>query len=250
MSSRHAAVITPESIHAEAYGTTSEAIAAQRSPAGIAAMAAAAAASFDRIWTVIRGAVERQGSPFECRSGCAACCNQLVAAAPAEVIALARHVEASFSPAQLLDLKRRLAALDDRSRGLGAFARGYLKTPCALLVDGKCSAYEARPVRCRSVYSRDVTHCRWVAENPDVVDERRDEIVEPRPYPPEPEVIADAILSALSKTAHEAGLGVEFLELTAGLRIALDTPDAAEAYLRGDEVFAAAVVPDSPDAGL
>jgi Putative zinc- or iron-chelating domain len=241
---------TEQTIAGEAYRAAAAAIAAHRTPAGVAAMTKDAAAWFDRVWTDIRGHVEAKGPAFACAAGCAWCCNQTVTIAAPEAIAIAEHVRGAFPPEALAALKTRLAALDDRARGRGAFARGYLKTPCALLVDGKCSVYDVRPVRCRSVYSRDVAHCRWVAENPDLVYAWRDRPLEPSPYPQEPEVIADAVLSGLATAARDAGLGFEGLELIAALRIALDTPDIAERYLAGEPVFAAAAAPESPEAGL
>jgi len=242
--------VTPATIAEESYRAAAAVIAAERTPAGVARMVREAVAWFERVWTAIRGQVEAKGPPFACRAGCAWCCNQIVTIAPAEAIAIAQHVRATFSADDLAALKSRLVSLDDRARGLGAFARGLLKTPCAFLVDGACSVYEVRPVRCRGVMSRDVGHCRWVAENPDLVYAWRDRLLPTNPYPPEPGVIADAVLSGIATAARDAGLAFTALELVAALRIALDTPDIAERYLAGEPVFAAAARPASADAGL
>ncbi len=249
MTSRPPPRWTEQTIAGDAYGGAAAAIAAHRTAAGVATMAKQAAACFDRVWADIRGHVEAKGPRFACAAGCAWCCNQTVTIAPPEAIVIAAHVRAAFSAEAVAALKARLAALDDQARGRGAFARGYLKTSCAFLVDGKCSVYDVRPLRCRSVYSRDVAHCRWVAEHPDLVYAWRDRPLEPSPYPQEPEVIADAVLSGLATAARDAGLAFEALELIAALRIALDIPDIAERYLAGEPVFAAAAA-ESPDAGL
>jgi Fe-S-cluster containining protein len=205
---------------------------------------------FDEAWEGIRPAAEqRDPAPIACKAGCAFCCNQQVTISPAEAITMARHARATFTPEALAAVKQRLAALDDRARGLGVFARGYLKTPCAFLVDGSCSIYEARPIRCRSVFSRDVKHCQWVAENPNLVYEWQDRVLDRNPYVDEPVALADALLSGLTGAVHDAGLAANGLELTAALRIALDTPDVEARYFRGEAVFAPAAVPPA-DAGL
>lgn len=241
---------TEQMVAGGAYRAAADAIAARRTPAGVAAMTKDAAAWFDRVWSDIRSHVEAKGPGFACAAGCTWCCSQIVTVAPPEAVAIALHVQASFPPAALAALKARLAALDEQTRGRGAFARGYVNMSCAFLVDGKCSVYDVRPLRCRSVYSRDVAHCRWVVEHPDLVYAWRDRPLESPPYPPEPEAIADGVLSGLATAARDAGFAFEALELTAALRIALDTPDIAERYLAGEPVFAAAAAPESPEAGL
>jgi Fe-S-cluster containining protein len=241
---------TQQMIADESRRAASAALAADRTPDGLAAMGSTAAAQFDRVWRAIGAQVEAKGPPFACPSGCSWCCYQPVTVALPEAIAIAEHVRATFTAPGLTALKARLAALDDRAHRFGAFARGYLKTACAFLVDGKCSIYAARPVRCRSVYSRDGAHCRWVTENPDLVYAWRDRILDSSPYPPEAEIVADAVLAGVAAATRDAGLAAEPLDLIAALRIALETSEVAEGCLRGEPVFAAATAPDSPEAGL
>lgn len=241
---------TQQTIADETYRAASAALAGERTADRIAAMGSAAGAQFDRVWRDIGAQVEKKAAPFACSEGCAWCCYQPVTVSLPEAIAIAAHVRATFTAAGLTALKARLAALDDKAHRFGAFARGYLKTACAFLVDGKCSIYAARPVRCRSVYSRDVAHCRWVTENPDLVYAWRDRVLEPNPYPPEAVIVADAVLTGITAAARDAGLQSETLDLIAALRIALDTPDVAERCLGGEPVFAAATAPETPEAGL
>ncbi len=228
-----------------------DAMGGRRTIEGLANMVREAVRRFERAWAEIRKPVETSAQPgFACAAGCAWCCNQLVVVAPMEAVAIARHVRGTFAPEALAALKARLAALDARARGLGAFARGMLKTPCAFLVDQKCSIYDARPIRCRSLLSRNVEHCRWVAEHPDLVYAWRDRTLEANPYPQEPGEIADATLHGMATAARDAGLQSGALEMTAALRIALETPDIEPRYLAGEPVFAAAALPASPEAGM
>jgi len=219
----------------------------------IAATAAAVGATADRAWAEQRPAVEARKQPgFACASGCAWCCYQQVAVAPAEAVAIATYVAATFSAEALAVLKARLAALDSESHGLGPWGRARLKSPCAFLIADACSIYPVRPLRCRGVYSRDAAHCRWAMENPDGVFDDRARHGKAGPYPVEPAAIVDAALTGLAQAFEQAGLRWEALELTAALRVALDTPDLAGRYAAGEPVFAGCELParDDDSAGL
>jgi Fe-S-cluster containining protein len=230
------------------YFKAMDALRAGRTADSVAASVAAAAKQADHEWETTRPAIEARKQPgFACGAGCAWCCHQQVSLAPAEAVAIARHVLTNFPPDALAALKSRLAALDDRSRGLGVWGRAKLKTPCAFLVDNKCSIYEVRPLRCRSLYSRDTEHCRFVMENPDEIYGHRERHTRPGPYPTEPPRIMDAALTGLSRAAREFGLEWEALELMAALRIALDRPDTGNRFAAGEKVFTEAVLPSRDD---
>ncbi len=232
-----------------AYFRATDALRAGRSPAAIAAAVSATAALADQAWADARPAAEARKQPgFACAAGCAWCCHQQVAASPAEAVAIARHVTSTFAPEALAALKARLAALDTRSRGLGLWERARLKTPCAFLhPDGNCSIYEVRPLRCRGVYSRDAAHCRWTMENPDHVFGNPDRHAKPGPYPVEPAKIMDLALTGLARALNEVGLAWGALELTAALRVALETPDAGDRYAAGEAIFAGTELPNRDD---
>ncbi len=187
--------------------------------AAAAILPAAAAATVkivEQSWSEQRPAAEARKQPgFACAAGCAWCCYQQVSVAPAEAIAIAGHVRMSFSPTALAALKSRLTTLDSRSHGLGPRGRARLKAPCAFLSDGTCSIY-ARHGR-------------------------------PGPYPVEPARIMDAALTGLARAFAEHRLSWGALDLTAALKVALDTPDLAERYRSGEPVFAGAELPDRDD---
>lgn len=205
----------------------------------------------DRQWDELRPAVEARKQPgFACGAGCAWCCHQQVAVEPAEAIAIARHIEATFTPEERTALKQRVDALAERTRGMGNHAWARLKTPCAFLIEGKCSIYTVRPLRCRAVYSRDADHCRWAMENPDEYFGERERRTGSGPYPIEPRHIVDAALAGFALAERDFGLHWKTLTLMAAIRLLLDQPDAAERYLAGEAVFAPALLPDDEDAGL
>jgi hypothetical protein len=206
-------------------------------------MVAAVNAYADAIWAAVRPELETPGAPIACAAGCAACCHQQVAITPAEAVAIARHVDCRFSPAERAALVARLKALDGAVRGLDAPARARLKRPCAFLVDGRCSIYDARPLRCRGVYSRDAAHCRWAMDHPDAAAERRRR-AGPGPYIGVSARIMDASLTGLARACREMTLEVDSLELTVAARIALAVPDIELHYRSGEPVFAAAALPE------
>ena len=217
-----------------------------RSAETLAAAVHVAGREGDRQWEAEGPEIEaRKAPPFACKAGCAWCCYQSVAVLPAEALAIVRHIDTQFTPEQRAVARARVAALDDRARGLGAWERARLKEPCAFLVDNACSIYAARPLRCRGVISRDAQHCRNVMENPDEIHapDKRNWRERKGPYPVEPSEIVDAAGAALARTLNEAGLDWQALEFMAAMRIALETPDAAAQYLAGIEIFAPARLP-------
>jgi hypothetical protein len=226
-----------------------DALRAGRSVSAVTEAVRAAGAVADQAWNTARPVVEaRKQAGFACAAGCSWCCYQQVAVAPAEAIAIARHVETTFTSEQRAGLTARIAALDDKARGLGLWSRARLKSPCVMLAEnGACSIYEVRPLRCRGVYSRDAGQCQWVMENPDQVYGNPDRHATPGPYPVEPAKIMDTALTGLARACQEAGLDWQALELTAALRLILGHPEVTERYLGGEPVLAPARLPERDD---
>ncbi|KIG13356.1 hypothetical protein DB30_08123 [Enhygromyxa salina] len=83
-------------------------------------------------------AVARSPASFACRAGCDRCCGQRFSVF---------EVEAGPIRAALADLATNDPPLRQRIRAQGQDPKS---TSCALLVDGRCSVYEQRPLICRS----------------------------------------------------------------------------------------------------
>lgn len=84
-------------------------------------------------------AVARSPSAFQCGPGCEACC----------------HVRIGVFAVEAAPIRDALAELAVRDPGLRARIRHQADDPghadrCALLVDGRCAVYDARPLICRS----------------------------------------------------------------------------------------------------
>jgi Fe-S-cluster containining protein len=93
----------------------------------------------------------------ECRAGCVSCCYLMVGGTPSEVLSIARYFLETKTPAEIETLKGRLRVLSEMP--LDPVLRAKAKIPCALLDDGRCSAYEHRPSVCRMMLSQSRAAC-------------------------------------------------------------------------------------------
>lgn len=99
-----------------------------------------------------------QSPPVACRAGCSHCCHQSVALTAAEAARVARFIRGNEATRPALTA--RLKALDAKTRGLSPLQRVALREPCALLEDGRCQVYPARPLACAEFTSYDVEACK------------------------------------------------------------------------------------------
>jgi Fe-S-cluster containining protein len=166
-----------------------------------------------------------------CRPGCAWCCRQVVGTAAPEVIRILSYLRQTLAPEDFQALRERVNRRDEERRALKPDRWAAAHLPCPLLVGDRCSAYPVRPLTCRGFNSSDARACeRSVTERT---------AVEVPVYPPQHRVNA-FVLDGMRAGLEESGIKAELLELTAALRIALTVPDAAERFLQGERVFAAA----------
>lgn len=170
--------------------------------------------------------------PIACSSGCAYCCHLKVLVTAPEAIRVVAYLRATLDPASFETLRAKVRETDSRTHAMTTDERAVAKIPCPLLDDGKCVAYEARPLACRSANSYDKDSCRRGFEHPELN-------VNIPSYQPETQ-IAGAIRSGISNGAGQNGLDGFLLELIAAVRVALDDPSVADTWGRGQPVFASA----------
>jgi Fe-S-cluster containining protein len=171
--------------------------------------------------------------PPACREGCTWCCHKVVGTAAPEVLRIAAHLRNVLTAAECEALHAAAVSGDERRRALGP-ARRRVALPCPLLRDGRCAAYPVRPLTCRGYNSSDARRCEASVSGAGPV--------EVPVYGPQ-QRLHTFVLDGLRAGAEECGLAGDLLDLTAALRVALDTPDAAERWLAGEDVFAAARMP-------
>jgi Fe-S-cluster containining protein len=167
-----------------------------------------------------------------CAEGCAHCCHLKVLATPPEVLRLVAHLRATRSKEELQPIRERVAEADRKTRGLTAAERAAERLPCPLLEDGRCIAYEARPLACRGINSFDARACERTLDHPE-------EAVPLPLYQPQVQ-IADAVRTGVAVGAGRSTLDGRLLELNAGLRIALEDSGAGKVWVRGKNSFAPA----------
>ena len=108
---------------------------------------------------------EADGSGIACRAGCNFCCHLRVMVLPHEAIALFRYLGSRMPTERAQAVRKRIlenAAHIARLAREGRMATGI---PCAFLVDGRCSAYEARPAACSGYHSLSKEKCQESYDN-------------------------------------------------------------------------------------
>jgi hypothetical protein len=149
------------------------------------------------------------------------------------VARIVEHLQRTLSREEFQALRERVLRLDEQRREWKAVRGGEARLPCALLVDHRCTAFAARPLMCRGFNSRDASACeRFVNSS--------GETALPL-YAPQLRLSA-FVLDGMRAGLAQAGLPGELLELTAALRVALETPGAVERFLGGEPAFAEALL--------
>ena len=169
--------------------------------------------------------------PTACGAGCDHCCHLPVEANAVEVMTLVQHLLETRDEAGLAALRAALRAHVAVVEATPAAERIALRQPCPLLVDHRCSVYEARPLACRAFHSADAEGCATAlkTENARVgfrfPDKRRF-------------AIASQASALLVDGARGVGRDTASYNLGQALAIALESPDETQArWDRGEAVF-------------
>ena len=158
-----------------------------------------------------------------CIKGCAFCCYGMVAITAPEAFRLSVVLRSRGAEA-IATFRAKASATANKS----AAERFGAKLPCALLKDNACSVYDARPLSCRQVTSTAVAPCL------DEFEGRDGDILIPEHYTAH----AGNALIALAAALIISGYPVRMYELSAAVICVLDTPNAEQRWLAGDDIFA------------
>jgi len=169
--------------------------------------------------------------PSACQEGCAFCCHQTVGTAAPEVLRIVAYLRQTLTPDQMQATLARVRERAEQRRALRPDQRRRAGWPCPLLVENRCTAYPVRPLTCRGFNSSDARQCERALQTGNAVSVPV--------YAPQ-RTLCTYVLDGMRAGLEEAHLDGALLELTAALDIALSLPDAAERWLAGKEVFAAA----------
>lgn len=166
-----------------------------------------------------------------CQPGCAFCCHTAVTVAPPEAFAIAAYLKEHCSEEVLGEIRRRL---DENAEPAASMSRDeYIArlVPCALLTeDGNCRAHAVRPIACAGFLSTSRAGCE--------AEFNRVPGREPVPADRFAMLAGLTVSNGLMEACNQAGVDGRFYELHHALRRVLDTPDIAEKWARGEDVFA------------
>jgi len=99
------------------------------------------------------------GAPIACRAGCSFCCHLRVEVLAPEAIALFRFLKSQIPEEQASAIAAKVVANADRIANKTPEQHAAARVQCAFLVDGRCSAYQARPLACAGFHSLNVSEC-------------------------------------------------------------------------------------------
>jgi Fe-S-cluster containining protein len=115
--------------------------------------------SIDALIDSLTEFTKTQNQQIDCKKGCEWCCHQPVFALDYELEYLNEFIQNNFDEkvkkqiADRAELKKQKLSLLTEAELFNA------KSPCALLQNGACIAYQARPMACRIYLSNNVNSC-------------------------------------------------------------------------------------------
>jgi hypothetical protein len=169
------------------------------------------------------------GATVACAPGCAFCCHLRVGAYPHEAIALLEHLRTTVPHEEAAAIVARILENAAKIDGLTVEEHYAARLPCALLVYGRCAAYEARPSACARYHSVSRARCEYAFDHPRDMGTPRNS----RPALLEFQAFGAAADSATEAALKHAGLSAIKAELHQLLRAIIESPDVAEDWMAG-----------------
>lgn len=189
--------------------------------------------AFRQTTAVVEQLPER--ATLACVSGCAFCCYHPVDITPPEAFAIAAYVQMTLTTAASDATYVRITAQADRLSGLSYEEHAEARLPCALLVDGRCSVYPCRPFACRAWNSTSAARCETIFTHGSPVTMLPP--LDMRTY----EAVWDVARGVIEGLQQSRLDGTSY-ELHSILRRVLETPQAAQRWAQGEQVFAGCTV--------
>jgi Fe-S-cluster containining protein len=189
-----------------------------RDAAACEAMARKVAALLDAKFATQRAS----GAKIACEAGCTFCCHQRVVVFAHEAVALLRHVRTRLPAAEADAIERRIRVNARTIDGWTPERHRAANLRCALLVEGRCAAYDVRPSACARYHSLSRARCEHSFEHPEDIGTPRNS----RPALAELQELGAALDSALEAAIVDADLPPAKDELHQALRALLDDSSA------------------------
>lgn len=218
------------------YEDTAAIIERDRSPDGLYALVRSALDTMEKLWDNL----EADMPAYDCRKGCSWCCHQVVAATAPEVLWAARHIREELDEDAQQRLRARIEANVRETRGVANAERMDRRLACAMLDDGACAIYEARPMQCRGGFSEDEGYCRDLLENRAETQAALAEGERDGKFLLVPKMLYDSAQVGMAGALRCDGMNADALDFAAALAIALADPEIDSKWLKGWPVFAPA----------
>lgn len=172
-----------------------------------------------------------EGAAIACAPGCTFCCHQRVGAYAHEAIAiwdrLREHQLAAIVVTRILANARAIESMTVEAHRMANLR-------CALLVDGRCAAYDVRPLACARYHSLSRERCEHAFNHPHNVGTRSNA----RPALAELQAFGTSVEAATETVLAEAGLSAVKAELHQLLRALIENPNLVERWSAGEDVAA------------
>lgn len=182
-----------------------------------------------------RGVAQSAESPYlvACHGGCASCCTIRVVATAPEILLIARMIRSAPKTMEF-ELKRRIEKAYEATRSLSEAQRMEHGFPCPFIDRDLCVVYSARPLACRGHASYDVQAC---------IDALAGRACE-APISSLHLTVRSLVQNAMQSALRDSGRAWATYELNQALHIALSDDDCETAWLKGEDVFASALIAD------
>jgi hypothetical protein len=159
-------------------------------------------------------AAKRASVPVACADGCDFCCHLRVSVFAHEAVALVHHLRTRLPRQEAIAAEQRILANAARIETMTVAEHYAARIPCALLVDGRCCAYEARPSACAAHHSLSRERCEHAFHRP----ENHGTPKNSRPASLELQTLGDALIAATHSALAESGQATTRHELHQSLR--------------------------------
>jgi hypothetical protein len=176
-------------------------------------------------------AARQAGVPLACSPGCDFCCHLRVSVFEHEAVGLLHHLRARLSATDAAAVEARIAENAARIDGMTVAEHYAARMPCALLVDGRCCAYEARPSACAAHHSLSRARCEDAFRHP----EHHGTPKNSRPASLELQTLGDALIAATHSALRDNGMPAIRRELHQSVRDLLSKNVPAATASRGDQ---------------
>jgi Fe-S-cluster containining protein len=185
---------------------------------------------YGRLADLQGGIIARSKVELACQRGCSYCCHMRVEMRPHDAFVLSEHVQTKLNPEQRA---RTIVRIEENLKRIALLTpEQHMRAgiPCALLEEGICSVYEARPAACRKYYSVSVEICRTAFDDPSVPLTGEIEHEQVR-------LAGNAVALGYAKGLEDAGYDINSYELHYALHRALTNPKAETRYRKGKRPF-------------